>query len=104
MGVPVVTLQGSHFASRVSASMLSAIGMSELITHSLDDYRDLVLHLASESRERLRIRKKITDNLSRESLFDTPRFVRNLEKAYREMWRIHNLGRPPQPMAVGEML
>jgi protein O-GlcNAc transferase len=102
-GVPVVTLQGAHFASRVSASILTALGMTELITHSVNDYRDRVLHLAADGQARRRIREKIADNLTREPLFDTPRFVRNLEKAYMEIWQIHQQGSRPSPLAIREV-
>ena len=47
-GVPVVTLRGSHFASRVSASLLAACGLPGLITESLDDYKSLVRHLVGD--------------------------------------------------------
>jgi predicted O-linked N-acetylglucosamine transferase (SPINDLY family) len=45
-GVPVITLQGSHFASRVSSSVLSAIGLPEVVTHSLEEYEALAVQLA----------------------------------------------------------
>ena len=45
-GVPVVTLRGSHFASRVSASLLTACGLPEIITETLDDYKYLMCLLA----------------------------------------------------------
>ena len=96
-------LQGTHFASRVSASILTALGMTELISHSVNDYRDRVLHLAADGQARRRIREKIADNLTREPLFDTPRFVRNLEKAYMEIWQRHRQGSRPSPLAIGEM-
>ena len=99
-GVPVVTLQGGHFASRVSASILSALGMAELITHTVSEYRDLALHLAVDGKALRRIREKIAYGRNREPLFDTPRFVRNLEKAYREMWRIQRRGDRPQAIEV----
>jgi protein O-GlcNAc transferase len=102
-GVPVVTLQGTHFASRVSASILTALGMTELITHSVNEYRDRALHLAADGQARRRIREKIADNRTREPLFDTPRFVRNLEKAYMKIWQIYQQGSRPSPLAIGEV-
>ena len=99
-GVPVVTIQGGHFASRVSASILSALGMAELIAHTMSEYRDLALHLAADGKTLQRIREKIAYCRNREPLFDTPRFVRNLEKAYREMWRVHRRGDRPRAIEV----
>jgi len=50
-GVPVITLQGRHFASRVSSSLLSATGMTSLIVHNTDDYRNLAVRLAEKPEE-----------------------------------------------------
>lgn len=101
-GVPVVTLQGTHFASRVSASILSALGLDELITHDINGYRDLVLALAIDGKSRRGLRGKIAANRRRAPLFDTPRFVRNLEAAYREIWRIQISGEQPRTIRVTE--
>jgi len=87
-GVPLVTLLGGHFASRVSASLLNAVGLAEMITYNLDAYEDLAVRLAGHSDELARIRTKLFRNRLVQPLFDTARFVLNLEKAYQEMWRI----------------
>jgi protein O-GlcNAc transferase len=99
-GVPVITLQGSHFASRVSSSILSAIGVPELITHSLQEYEALAVRLAHHPLELQAIRQKITENRLVAPLFDTPRFVRNLEKAYKEMWKIFLSRETPRQIEV----
>jgi len=102
-GVPVVTLRGRHFASRVSASLLMACGLPGLITETLDDYKSLVRHLvgAPERLDELRAR---TARLRVESpLFDTVRFARDLELAYMEMWRRHEKGEAPKRLAVSEL-
>jgi protein O-GlcNAc transferase len=102
VGVPVVTLCGTHFASRVSASILTALGLEELITHSMGGYRDMVLALAGDAGLRRDLAEKIAANNGRAPLFDTPRFVRNLESVYREMWRRRVSGEAPRPIAVRE--
>jgi predicted O-linked N-acetylglucosamine transferase (SPINDLY family) len=101
-GVPVITLQGSHFASRASASMLTAIGLPELITHSLKAYETLAVRLARNPDELQRIRQRLEENRLTKPLFDTPRFVRNLEKAYKEMWEIFLAGERPRQIEVVE--
>jgi protein O-GlcNAc transferase len=101
-GVPVITLQGSHFASRVSSSLLDAVGLSELITCRLEEYEKLAVQLASRSSELRALRHKLNINRLTTSLFDTARFVRNLEHAYREMWRIFLEGRAPTQIEVSE--
>jgi protein O-GlcNAc transferase len=101
-GVPVITLQGSHFLSRMSASSLSAIGLSELITHSLEEYEALAVRLACNPDELQAIRERLAKNRLTKPLFDTPRFARNLEKAYKEMWEIFLGGEKPRQIEVME--
>ena len=85
-GVPVITLQGDHFASRVSASLLNAIGLSEMITRSLDAYERLAVRLANHPAEHQKVKAKLSVNRLTEPLFDTPGFVGHLEAAYCKMW------------------
>ena len=101
-GVPVIALQGSHFASRVSSSILTAIGLPELITKSLEEYETLAVRLALEPSELKAVREKIAVNRSKTPLFDTYRFVRNLEKGFKEMWEIFAAGRAPRHIEVVE--
>lgn len=84
-GVPVLTARGSHFASRVSESLLTALGVPELVADDHHAYVDLAVALA-EDHERLRaIREKIAANRTTAPLFDTGRFTRHLESAYEMM-------------------
>jgi predicted O-linked N-acetylglucosamine transferase (SPINDLY family) len=93
-GVPVLTLRGSHFASRVSASILTAFGQPALITETLDGYRDLAVALAGD-RARLAALKQETARLKTGApLFDTKIFARDLERGYAEMWRRYRGGEP----------
>ncbi|MEJ2163890.1 MAG: tetratricopeptide repeat protein [Desulfobacterales bacterium] len=101
-GVPVATLLGSHFASRVSASLLNAVGLSEMITQSLDEYERLAVRLASQPDALEKIKAKLSRNRIVNPLFDTPRFVGNLEKAYQEMWRIFIKGGKAKQFEVVE--
>lgn len=81
-GVPVVTLKGKHFASRVSASLLTAVGLPELITHSQKEYEDLAIELATNPKKLASVRKSLEANRLTKPLFDTKLFVKNLEKLY----------------------
>jgi predicted O-linked N-acetylglucosamine transferase (SPINDLY family) len=80
-GVPVVTLAGRQFAARVCASLLEAIGLPELVTDSEQDYEALSLALASEPGRMAALRTKLETNRLTTPLFDTTRYVRNLEAA-----------------------
>lgn len=99
-GVPVVTIMGAHFASRVSASIISAIEMPELISHSLKEYEDLAVHLASEVNQLFRLRQKLATHRNTTPLFDTRRFARNLEYAYKRMWRMYLNDETPRRFEV----
>jgi len=99
-GVPVVTLKGKHFASRVSASLLTAIGLPELITHSPEEYEKLAIDLASSPQKLLSIHYSLLSKRLSEPLFDTQRFTRNLEKAYQQMWQIYLSGKKPHKIVV----
>ena len=101
-GVPVITLMGGHFASRVSASILTAIGLPELITHTLEQYEALAVHLAQHPGELETMRQRLSENRLTKPLFDTPRFAKNLETAYKEMWKIFVAGEKPRSIEVVE--
>ena len=81
-GLPVLTLMGESFASRVAASLLNAIGLPDLITHSQQDYETLAIELAM-SPEKLEVMKqKLPHNTLSHPLFDAPLFTRQIEAAY----------------------
>jgi protein O-GlcNAc transferase len=103
-GLPVIILQGGHFASRMSSSILTAIGLPELITHGLEDYEALAVRLAQNPGELQTIRQRLAKNRLTKPLFDTPRFARTLEKAYKEMWEIFLAGERPRQIEVREAL
>ncbi|WP_246556391.1 tetratricopeptide repeat protein [Desulfonema magnum] len=98
-GVPVITLEGTHYASRVASSVLRAVGLPELVTHSLKDYENLAVRLGNTPAELGRLRMKLEKNRLTKPLFDTPGFVRDMESVYKEMWRIFlSRGKPRQIM------
>ena len=87
-----MTCAGNTFASRVAGSLLTAIGMPELITASPAEYEALALRLARAPRELSLLRDKLRGQRSSAMLFDTPRFARSLEKAYESMWLNYRRG------------
>ncbi len=86
VGLPLVTLAGKSMVSRVAGSILKNIGMEELITYSLDEYKNKVLQLANNKKELLEIRNKIIKNRFSTSLFDTEGFTKNLESEYEKLF------------------
>ena len=91
-GVPVLALQGNHFASRMSSSILTAVGLTELITDSQREYEELAVHLANR-REKLRaIRQQLAKNRLRAPLFDTGGFVADLQRGFKKIWTAYCAG------------
>ncbi len=103
-GVPVVTCKGTTFAGRVGASLLSTVGLPELVAESLDSYEALALSLAREPDILASIKARLIRNRATEPLFDTSRFTRNLESAYLAMWERHQSGRPPAPLSIDDVI
>jgi predicted O-linked N-acetylglucosamine transferase (SPINDLY family) len=100
VGVPIVTCAGSTFASRVAGSLLTALGLPELIVGSLEEYEALALRLARAPGELSLLRDKLRGRRTSALLFDTPRFVRGLEEAYEAMWRNYLGGEGPRMIEV----
>ena len=99
-GLPVVTCLGTAFAGRVAASLLKAIGLDELVTTSIDDYEVLALRLARDPALLDSLKAKLARNRTIGPLFDTQRFARYIEAAYRTMSQAQRRGSPPESFAV----
>jgi len=99
-GLPVLTCLGGALPARVAASVLTAVGLPELVTRSLEEYEALATSLVQEP-ERLRgIRDRLSNNRFTHPLFDTARFTRHLESAYEQMWQRHGQGEAPRHFSV----
>ena len=99
-GLPVLTCLGRAFAGRVAASLLQAVGLPELITHTRGEYTARALELARDPARLARLHAKLAANRLSQPLFDTGRFCRHLERAYVHMWQRHRQGLPPESFAV----
>ncbi|QWE14695.1 tetratricopeptide repeat protein [Polynucleobacter sp. AP-Sving-400A-A2] len=84
-GLPVLSLIGDSFASRVAASLLNAIGLAELITYSENEYEALAIELAMNPKKLTAIKSKLVNNRQTTPLFNTPCFTKNLEAAFIKM-------------------
>jgi predicted O-linked N-acetylglucosamine transferase (SPINDLY family) len=99
-GVPMVTMLGGSFASRVAASALKAAGLPELIAGSSAEYEALALDLARDAAALAAVRAKLATNRLTCALFDTGGFTRDLEALFTTMWQRHQRGEPPAGFAV----
>jgi protein O-GlcNAc transferase len=100
VGLPVLTCLGNAFAGRVAASLLKAIGLPELVTHSIEDYEALALRLAKDPSLLEGYRNRLATNRLTHPLFDTDRFRHHIEAAYLQMWEIWQRGEQPRSFAV----
>ena len=87
MGVPVVTLQGNRFLSHVGESILHTVGLDDWIAPTLDIYVETAQKHASNLPALATLRGRLRERLVASPMCDAPRFARNLEDAFRGMWR-----------------
>jgi predicted O-linked N-acetylglucosamine transferase (SPINDLY family) len=99
-GLPVVTRCGESFAARVAASLLTALGLPELITHNSRDYQRLALELATDPGRLAAIRARLWRSRTTAPLFDSLRFTRNLEQAYAVAFERYAEGLSPEDIEV----
>jgi protein O-GlcNAc transferase len=100
VGLPVVTCIGGTFAGRVSASLLQAIGLRELVTDNLQDYEALAGRLAQDRGYLGEIKRRLRSNRDRYPLFDSERFRQDIESAYGTMMELHRQGQAPRSFKV----
>ncbi len=86
MGVPVVTLRGDRHAGRVGASLLTRIGLSDLIADSVEGYVESAVALTSDPARLCELRRSLRPRMAASPLCDAPAFARKVEAAYRRMW------------------
>ena len=101
-GLPVVTKIGEQFAARVSASLLQAVGLPELITDKEENYEALILNLATRPDKLGAIKKKLAANRLSQPLFDTKRYARNFEQGLLRANDLYFSGSNAQDIWVNE--
>jgi protein O-GlcNAc transferase len=87
MGVPVVTLRGDRHAGRVGASLLTQIGLTDLIADSVEAYVETALALAGDPARLADLGQSLRPRMAASPLCDAAAFARKIEAAYRSMWR-----------------
>lgn len=99
-GLPVLTCRGSTFASRVGASLLESLGLTELIASSAAEYEASALKLARQPVQLAAMKAKLAATRDSCALFDTARFTRNLEAAYLAIWDRFQRGEAPDDVSI----
>src|SRR5262249_12073470 len=103
-GCPILTLAGASFPSRVCGSLLTTLGVPELIATNWAAYEELAVRLASDRNALSQIKARIAQGRETSPLFDMPRFCRNLERAYEEMVAIAACGQPPHAIDIRTLI
>ena len=101
-GLPVVTKMGEGFAARVGGSLLTAVGLPELITRNEREYEALIRELAAHPRELRRVTKKLEENITSQPLFDSVKYTRNLEAGFEMAFDRYIHGKRPSDIIVPE--
>jgi predicted O-linked N-acetylglucosamine transferase (SPINDLY family) len=94
-GLPVLTCLGNAFASRVAGSLLTALGLPELVTSSLEQYAARALEYATSKALLAQIRATLAERKRACPVFDTDLYRRHLETAYRMIWEHQQSGASP---------
>jgi predicted O-linked N-acetylglucosamine transferase (SPINDLY family) len=87
MGVPVVTLAGPMHVSRVGVSLLSSVGLADLVARDDETYVRLAVDLSRDLARLGTLRTTMRQRMQDSPLMDADRFARDVESAYRSMWR-----------------
>lgn len=95
MGVPVITVPGDLPASRSAASILSTVGLASWIASTPQDYVRLAVDYARDTAGITRLRQSLRRMMRESPIMDEPRFARDVEEAYRHMWRTWCNGAQP---------
>ena len=101
-GLPLITLTGKSFHTRVAASILNAINLPELVTNSLEEYEKLAIELALNPQKLKNIKNKLNSNIKTALLFDTPLYTKNLESAYKQMYERYQSDQKPDHIYINE--
>jgi len=99
-GLPVITVTGATPQSRNGATLLSAIGLPELITQSVEEYEQLALSLARDPARLADLKARLRANCETQPLFDAHRLTQHLERAFAMMWERYQAGDPPAVIDV----
>ena len=82
MGVPIITISGRSFASRVAGSILSTVGLNELITKNSKEYIELALKISKDENKFKKLKSHLSNSLNTDKLFNSKKFTKDLEDIF----------------------
>ncbi len=99
MGVPVITLRGNSYVGRMSASLLTQVGLGEMIAGSVEEYIERTIELAADRQRLAQVRRALRNRVRNSPLCDGGGYARELERVYRELWIARSVGQGRQRRA-----
>ena len=99
-GLPVLTRMGQSFASRVSGSLLNAVGLNELITDTEEEYENKAFKLATDPNYINEIKNKLNKNRLTKPLFNVKLFTKHIESAYTVIYDRYNKNLPIENIEI----
>ena len=99
-GIPLLTCRGETFAGRVAGSLLTAVGIAELVTESLEQYEQTALALARDPQRLIALRQTLQKSRDTSALFGLPKLTANIEAAYARMWQTWLSGERPAAFSI----
>ena len=87
VGLPVLTLIGNSFASRVASSLLNTVKLEELVTKNIDEYEMIANKIVNDTKYFKKIKNKLKENLYNSPLYDAQLFTKNLEQGYEKIFQ-----------------
>jgi protein O-GlcNAc transferase len=100
LGLPILTRAGESFASRVASSLLHAVGLPELITHTAEHYESLAIELANNPEKLSSLKARLAENRAISPLFNTALYTQHLESAYQTAYDRYHEGLAPDHIYV----
>ena len=100
MGLPLVTLCGATYAARQAASVLTTLGMGELVTASRADYETLAIALGQDPQRLSSLKERLAAAAAGSSAFDAKRYARHVEAAYTAMQTRHRQGQAVEHISI----
>ena len=99
-GLPIITKQGTQFAARVASSLLSALDLSELITHTDEEYEKLILDYATQPVMLKKIKEKLNRNKNDKPLFNTLKYTHDFELSMSKIHELYFNGEKPKDIII----
>ena len=99
-GLPIITKQGTQFAARVASSLLSALDLNELITHTDEEYEKLILDYALQPLKLNEIKEKLNKNKNDKPLFNTQKYTHDFELSMHKIHELYLNGEKPRDIII----